>query len=401
MAKAVCTNFLRGFLVIWGILFPLGISVAIQTDDTVLLTGRVVGLDGQPIDGATAQTASDRATSGSDGWFEVVGEPNPQWITVDHPDFLSRTRAAAPESPVLFRLTPDDGQPIMIENYVPKGVTGDLADFVARGAAGREPGAFIIENGAMEVDLHGMAAQQTVTHSVVGDPAMGTIAPLPREVWVSGFSGDGTIRLGRDLLWTGRFEDEDVDSERFEGALWNTAGDSRLVAPNLGHNGSVGAQLLRDANNQSDVVLSPSSRIRIEPGTELSVTGMVRASASASLAMQLSWYPDTSGPSSQQTIEPISINQGDAWQSFRFDATAPTDTVAVGLFLRLTPPGRSRVTADFDNLHLITWDEIDALMGRRYTHVRIAGSGDLTFTQDILPGGLHTAVPPANTQRQP
>src|SRR6185295_18176009 len=37
-------------------------------------------------------------------------------------------------------------EPLIIDGYLPHGLTDELADYVVRGAAGREPGPFIMES---------------------------------------------------------------------------------------------------------------------------------------------------------------------------------------------------------------------------------------------------------------
>jgi poly-gamma-glutamate synthesis protein (capsule biosynthesis protein) len=48
-------------------------------------------------------------------------------------------------------------EPIMLEGYISKGLTGGLAEYVVREGAGREVGPFIMEAGAVEVDIGGRA----------------------------------------------------------------------------------------------------------------------------------------------------------------------------------------------------------------------------------------------------
>jgi poly-gamma-glutamate synthesis protein (capsule biosynthesis protein) len=76
--------------------------------------GLVVDMDGNPISGAHIETFNNTATSDKDGRFQFPSVGLPQWIKVTSPGFISRTRAASPGMPVLFRLTPDDGKTIVI-----------------------------------------------------------------------------------------------------------------------------------------------------------------------------------------------------------------------------------------------------------------------------------------------
>lgn len=289
-------------------------------------------------------------------------------------------------------------EPLMIEGYLPKGVTGELADYVVRGAAGRELGPFVLENGAMEVDLHATATRQKITIPIHGETVSGSISRLTDDWWVASYSGNGDIpghiQLGRDLLWVGSFEDEDVDREQPEKLLWSLDPPDKYVGPDYAYAGAAGVRLQRGARSSADAVLMPIHRISVQPGTELSIVGKVRAAMTAHLNIQLSWYPDTSGPSTTQTIQPILIDSDNAWQPFRFDVKVPAGSVAVGLFLRLSPPLSQLVTADFDDIRMIEWSTEDDSYGPLRDYVRAFGSGEITLRKDALPGGEpSTALP--------
>ena len=287
-------------------------------------------------------------------------------------------------------------EPLLIEGFVPTGVTGDLADFVARGAAGRTSGPFIVENGALESDLTGLSVRQDTRTSVDGGGAPGTIVTVPAAQWVSAFTGAGSVRLGRDLLWVGGFEGEAVDVGAFEAPLWELGGPDKAVDAEAAHGGSAGARLTRTARNVNDVVLAPLHRMLIQPGVELSLVGMVRASPGAAVTVQLSWYPDTRGASNRRTIEPVGVLSSGEWAAFRLDVAAPADAVAVGLFLRLAPPEAGSASVDFDDLRVIEWAPPGAAFNRQYDSVRLTGPGEITFSRDVMPGAEFLAAPRAS-----
>ena len=88
---------------------PAAISASI-----LLITGRVVDLDGAAVVGAAVTTADGETTTNDQGWFSLPAGQDRRWVTVTHPNFLSRTRAAAIGSPALVRLTPDDGETVSL-----------------------------------------------------------------------------------------------------------------------------------------------------------------------------------------------------------------------------------------------------------------------------------------------
>ena len=277
-------------------------------------------------------------------------------------------------------------EPLIIDGYLPHGLTGELADYVARGAAGREPGPFIVESGAMEVDFDGHAIQKTYTQTMNSSPDSGQIIPVPPSQWISDFKGTGKLLLGRDLLWIGGFENDEIDATSRVAPLWDLISGDVQIGKDYAYEGETGIRLTRGGSNIKAVVTTNLHRLRVDPGIELSVIGMIRASHGATAFLQISWYPDTLGPSFLQTDKPIVVESFDRWQSFHFDTNVPAGAVAVQVFLRLTPPVEGTVTADFDNIRVIEWARPGAQFSPLYNYALLNGSGDLTFSQEILPG---------------
>lgn len=296
-------------------------------------------------------------------------------------------------------------EPFMIADYVPRPVVGPTAEFVARGAAGRAAGPFLVEDGAAEIDVAGRAIQQEVAVSLDGSVEPGTIYRLENGGWLTTAQSAGAVLPGRDLLWTGSFEDETADDQTNPGVLWDLTGNDRLIGPEYAYEGQAGVRLRRLFTNNEDIILTHQHRILIKPNQKLSVIGRARTNGNVSL--QLSWYPDTKGSSATQTVIPDLVTSDNTWRPFRTDVTAPNfpevdDSEnqlplkpAVGLFLRLSPPGRDRATADFDNIRLIAWEEPGTAPTLQHDYLRVTGSVSATLRRDVLPGAETWTPPPA------
>jgi len=113
---------------------------------------------------------------------------------------------------------------------------------------------------------------------------------------------------------------------------------------------------------------------------------MVRIAQGVKASTQLSWYEATSGPSFLQATQPIEVQSYGTWQPFRFDVQVPNNAVALGVYLRLTPPDKGTITADFDNIRIIEWADASAQYSPLYNYALLTGTGDITFMQDVLPG---------------
>jgi poly-gamma-glutamate capsule biosynthesis protein CapA/YwtB (metallophosphatase superfamily) len=275
-------------------------------------------------------------------------------------------------------------EPLLIDDYIPQGVTGDLADSVAREAAGVERGPFVLEDGSMEVDIGGVAKHRQSRASLRGS-RRGTIFRIDRGTRLSGLSPPDKTQPGRDLLWVGGFEDEDVDAQADPDALW-TLSESAVLAPSFACTGKSGVRIQRVPSNQSAAVLTPSHRVLVDQGRELSLVGMVRPSALARPTVDLSIYRRTRGPSDQQKRLRIPQHRRRAWLPFRLDLTVPRGVVAVAPYLRLPRSSKGAVTAEFDDVRLIQWERRGALPTSRHRYVRVYGNVEAHLNHDYLPG---------------
>jgi poly-gamma-glutamate synthesis protein (capsule biosynthesis protein) len=293
-------------------------------------------------------------------------------------------------------------EPLMLDGFVPHGVTGELADHVARGAAGREAGPFFMESGSMEVDFGRKALQHTYTEVLKGGSWPGQILAIPQGQWISGFGGSGQLRLGRDLLWVGGFENEQINSLSEGPALWDIKSSRIPFGGEYAYSGSLGIRLSRDGNDNTDAVTSSLRRVTVEPYDRLSITGMVRMNYGAVVHAQFSWYTGTLGTSFSKTLKPIKVDAYDAWHPFRFDVVVPPGAHALGLYLRLALPGREegKTTADFDNVRIIKWAEPGMRYSPLYNFALLIGTGKITLSQDYLPGAEAWLTTPVSAFEQ-
>lgn len=279
-------------------------------------------------------------------------------------------------------------EPLILAGYVPRGLTGELAEFVARGAAGRAPGPFVVEDEAAELDLAGRARTRDTSIAVPGN----RLARLRASWRLRGAAGPAPPCRGRDLLWVGAFEsDADTGDDADEAPLWMLGLSARVTAE-AARTGRLGLRLERQANNLADVIAAPKHRILVDSGTPLTITGAVRLDSpnplrgtTAALSLQLSWYADTRDSSFRQDVTPVAVGEGSRWERFRVDATVPPGAVAMLPLFRLAPAARGRVRADIDNVRVIAWAPDSAAPSVLYDLIDIRHATTLHLTQDLLP----------------
>lgn len=235
-------------------------------------------------------------------------------------------------------------EPVRLQGYQPTGVYGPDADWVARGALARSTGPWLAEAGSLWLDTEAAARTTTTAARVPG-------GPLTR------LRSGCAPGAGREMLWTGDFEQGDVRSDE-PAPLWNVSrGDPhRYLDPDAGHDSPQGVLLHRADVHREDVLLNPLHRILVRPGDRLTLLVDHRTLfGSPDAAIQLGWYNDTRGPSQEQTT--VALPTGRGWTTSRIDVTAPRHTVAVHPFIRLRPPDEGVSQLAVDNVRLIDWDQ--------------------------------------------
>ncbi|MDD7931374.1 CapA family protein [Actinomycetospora straminea] len=316
-------------------------------------------------------------------------------------------------------------EPVAIEGYVARGIRSDLAERVTRTAGGLSRGPFVMEDGALELDVAraSSTARRLATVEPPDDGRISEVTPgwMPRE------ATPGVVDLGRDLLWSGEFENDVLGVG--PGALWTQGPDTRVVPDDAAGRGLV-YELQRDNGDPAPAIGTTTHRLLLtdpnserlrrlnkddeEPGTRatplpvarpasrarVSLAGSVRLSQGAQLELQLSWFADTRGPSTGQTVRVLhgETDRG-GWQPLRIDADAPPDAVAVGVFARLTSPADMRgdgtpdeVSARLDAFRLIEWSVPGAMAPSQATHVRSAPGGSVRLEGSSL--GTGEQLPP-------
>ncbi len=273
-------------------------------------------------------------------------------------------------------------EPLAIENYTPRAIGGRLAEPIAREAAGRETGPFVIEDGAVEVDVENTA--RVTRREVALRAAAGGRVLEVGSGWAVGRDGSGRVEGGRDLLWLGSFEDSDVDDDDTPEAMW-TLGGAGAITPEAARAGRHGLELSRNSRDQGSAVAAPRHRLLLEPGRRLTIAGDFRGSTAARARVRVSFYEDTKGRSSAFQVK--RLEGSGRWRPFRLDVTVPAETVAVGLYLKLEAPRSGDVAAHLDDLKVIQWAPLPDRPSALPEYVRTRGAARLTLENRRLPGG--------------
>jgi len=310
------------------------------------------------------------------------------------PTFPSYLLRADLTAGVAVNLTAD---PLMLDHYQPRPVTGEVAQAVARIAAGVVPGpARLIGPGTYVAGAgaDGMGDALTSTMTTLDADVVRTVGP---GWWIS--DSAAPVDVGTDLLYgSGSFDPVDTDPRTPAGRSWDlglfaSIGSDAACGP-TGPT-SVGLQLVRSPMSAKDLIAAPEHRLPVTPGDRLSLVFDVRSS-SAGVA-ELRWYAGNEGSSSATLTTPIpSDHRGPAdCRQVRIDATVPDGVFAASPYLRLEPAHDTQLATHLfvDNVRLIQWAPPGAT-GRIFDTLASPADAQVGFTYDPPPiGGLPRPAP--------
>jgi poly-gamma-glutamate capsule biosynthesis protein CapA/YwtB (metallophosphatase superfamily) len=280
--------------------------------------------------------------------------------------------------------------PVYIEDYIPKLATGKLADRLLKRLAefssdNRET-EIIINNhrGYLALNREYKKSSRIVSKAVKIDSDGFGILDLRREIKGEEFLGEvevvegapEAVRLGRDLLLYGEFEDYDIDSDSVEATEWDLRSRSLKLCKNAAKNGEFGVCSSRSPLRKLKSVLNFRKRIRLFgnaeniPQRDLSFLMSVKAQNTGRITAKLEFRASEKDREFGFT-ETLKLNGGTfPWRRYSKDVNFIDDPLNVlnpktdaprSLFLRIIhePPTQTKESslgvAYYDNVALISW----------------------------------------------
>jgi len=305
------------------------------------------------------------------------------------------------------------GYPIYIKDYIPKLLTGDLANrFIKHISEASRNGSALqetpYENDFMLfpyqhkefLSLDNTYTEETktvildVNISQEGYETVDLRHILPSEYSLSGIdtSSSGlTITMGRDLLWFGSFEDNDIDEKFYENSIWNFG--RSVASSSTAYRGKASAHLFRDESNLNNALLYFGRRIRTigdarnHPNKNLSFFGYFKGINSQPFSVESPYYASIAEETFGSTMLLESPGGNFDWQKIEKAIPMPEDKVissdpttylsknarALKLFIRMDRPQRGSAHLYVDDLAVINWEEAyttDASINLSTPHAR-------------------------------
>ncbi len=284
--------------------------------------------------------------------------------------------------------------PVYIGNYTPVPLSGDAADLLLRriGEFSRDsPYPVYPYNGQGWVALGKKQAavhERTVMVNITV-PASGSAVVDLRQLAKSNESladirdnvTKSQVRLGRDLMVYGDFEDWDVDEMTGETNHWDTNMGSVEMAVLQPYRGTQNLMSIRHFGNSADSVIPFRNRIRVmgdargqTPNKNLTFLGYIRGQDAGPVKVIAKYLAsedpvDGSGGMTFGEEEVLAIPGGTfPWQQYVSDIHMPPDDPAVPrdpvadpralqVFIHHSASPKTTSIAEFDDFAIISWEE--------------------------------------------
>jgi len=290
------------------------------------------------------------------------------------------------------------GYPIYIEDYVPKLLTGDVANrFIRHISEASRNGSSLIESTLpsdlmvfpyqyteyISLDNNYSTLNKSITKNItISDKGYAIIDLrnlLPSEYSLSQITNSSddnlTLQMGRDLLWFGSFEDMTVDDSHFANSIWNFS--EAVATSSTAYTGEASAHIYRNESHRDDALLYFGRRTRVigdardHPNKELSFFGYFKGSSSRPFSVESKYYASIEELEfgSEMLIE---HNGGSfAWKAFEAPLSMPKDTVssdepkvylsqnarALKFYIRMENLEKGEASLYVDDLAVINWEE--------------------------------------------
>ncbi|MCI5212403.1 MAG: hypothetical protein D3910_27295, partial [Candidatus Electrothrix sp. ATG2] len=181
-----------------------------------------------------------------------------------------------------------------------------------------------------------------------------------------------TVKIGRDILMYGDFENHAVDDEAFDAPRWDTSGESSFVSVANAMKGVAGLSSTRSSSNLDLSSIAFRNRIRVTgdvtntPLKDLSFFGYLKGDNAGRTQLKVRYHASIGVNTFGE--EYFDLTQGSHdWLAQEVVLNMPADDPlypndpennarALRLFLQQDPPATGNATISYDELALINWE---------------------------------------------
>ncbi|MFC1888096.1 CapA family protein, partial [Candidatus Cloacimonadota bacterium] len=162
---------------------------------------------------------------------------------------------------------------------------------------------------------------------------------------------DWEIRLGREKLWFGNFEDEGCTS-------WNINSDNEWLDDTESHGGSYSLRQRRFPDSGDNVVTNLENRIKLYEADSYTIQGYIKTINAEDATIQIRYYNTrTGGTMIEQEDVGILVDGDSDWTYFSNELDVPDNCNYFDIRASSDCPDEGEAFAWFDDIGLIAWEE--------------------------------------------
>jgi len=172
---------------------------------------------------------------------------------------------------------------------------------------------------------------------------------LSRILSIAGVSGDVEVRVGRELLWHGDFEEEGA-------TLWNLNSSDEVYDSQVVHQGLRSLRLRRASSSSGTALTDLEGYPALENKTEYSLAGYMRTENARDALFAARFYRDrgTSLLGTYEIDDPVSGTSD--WAYFAKNFQVPADARYFNVRCQMDRPASGEGFSWFEELRLVEWE---------------------------------------------
>lgn len=274
------------------------------------------------------------------------------------------------------------GVPLYLEDYRPRLISGNLNTNLINRLSEKSINAVVYEQGGRAQVL---GPTETLLESerfvdlevsigASGHQIIDLREHLKEKEYLKAVETTLSLKVGRDILEYGDFEDYDIDNDRFELARWDVTSPDRFACHKAAYKGAMGACLIRRYSNKSATVLAFRNSVRVvgdaldDPNKDLSFVGYVKSENAGPIQIYAKYTSSKDGNSYGQEILYENNSGGDfGWKPIFTDMNMPVDESnekknpsvnarATRIFIKQSSPKEGAGLLMVDEMAVVSWE---------------------------------------------
>jgi poly-gamma-glutamate capsule biosynthesis protein CapA/YwtB (metallophosphatase superfamily) len=261
-------------------------------------------------------------------------------------------------------------RPIALDRGRPFLAGGKLAARIVRHVATLSAPGVVVLTGDRGLVVRAHASDERASDAPVTIGTDGTSAILPVVsaalddylTTIACASADGSalpVEVGRDLLWSGDFEDQLAGGGKGLGTGWSLGAPDVAITDQQPHGGALALALARKSGNIGAATARATGLLTLAAGHRHTLSGCWRLEGdAASVSIGLGLYNDrTFGAPRAALAATVPGSPTEAWTCFETSTTALAFDQLATVEIALGPPRRGTTRVFVDDLALVRWDD--------------------------------------------